>query len=185
MTSISPARVSRLDEPDFDPNLLESALDDLLKVRDVAKAARGTDRLRSLSLTHRLGAVDPWADGNNSQFERTTGRRLYEESEFCVFNVELDGTYFRQVYDALPFTCGRMRIMLLPPLTIYKMHVDSSRRAHLALRTNEDARLVFRDGFTYHVPRDGKVHVLDTTVPHSAYNAGLQDRYHLAISVVE
>lgn len=174
-----------LDEPCFDVERLRRALRDLTAAAPVVTAARGADVLRSVSLTHRVGAAEPWYDGNNSQFDRATGAKLYEEHDFSIFNHQLDHTYFREVYDSVPFTVGRMRIMVLPPMTVYKMHRDSSRRAHLSIHTNDDARLVTRDGETCHIAPDGRVHIADTRRLHTAYNAGVEQRVHLVMSIVE
>jgi hypothetical protein len=176
----------RLAEPTYDVSRLKHALEQVIELAGgVGEATRGDDRLQSISLTSRPGAVAPWLDGNNSQFDRATGARLYEETEFSVFNKAADDTYFREVYDTLPFSAGRMRLMFLAPITIYQMHRDSTRRAHLAISTNDDCRLVLRDGTTCHVPPDGHLHIADTTEYHTAYNAGDALRVHLVMSILD
>lgn len=150
----------------------------------VKTAARGRDTLSSISLTHRPGAADPLHDGSNSQFG-PLGDKVYEENEFSVFNEAFCDTYFFEIYNALPFQAGRVRLMMLPPLKIYKMHRDATKRAHIAIVTNPDCRLVFRSGQTAHVPADGRLYVADTREFHTAYNAGDSERVHLAISMAE
>ena len=52
------------------------------------------DRFRRLGLTHRPNARDPWRDAGAGQFNQETGERYFEESEFSLFNKELEDTYF-------------------------------------------------------------------------------------------
>ncbi|MEU0519516.1 hypothetical protein [Streptosporangium sp. NPDC006007] len=143
------------------------------------------DRLRRLGLTHRVNAEDPWRDAGNGQFNQETGEKYFEESEFSVFNEDLRDTYFHEVFKSLPFRPGRMRLVTLHPGEIYHMHTDASRVAHMAIRTNEDSRLLFRSGHTYHVPTDGRIHILNTLRHHSAYNAGGTDRIHLTMTLAD
>jgi hypothetical protein len=151
----------------------------------VTDPARPEDRLNGLGLTHRAGAADPWHDAGTGQFDRRTGARNFEEKEFCCFNGELKDTYFHHIYRSLPFRVGRMRLVALHPGEINHVHAETSRVAHLAITTNEDCRLLFRTGDTYYVPLDGRVHLLDTTRHHSAYNAGATIRIHLTMARAE
>lgn len=148
------------------------------------EARRGADRLRSISLTHRIDAEDEFGDGNQSQFA-PDGTKVYREEEFSVFNENLKGTYFWHVYRTLPFPVGRMRLMILAPRTIYQMHRDGTTRAHIAIHTTKDCRLVGPDGATFHIPADGRVYVADTRRRHTAYNAGVVERVHLAVSMAD
>jgi hypothetical protein len=151
-------------------------------------AVRATDRpdgstLRSISLTHRPGAVDPFYDGNATQFD-SANNKLFEEAEFSVFNEELIGTEFHRVYRRLPFGVGRMRINLLPSGTAFPMHIDSAPRAHLALETDKRGSfLMSQTGEAYHVPVDGNAYIFDTRLEHTAFNAMTQDRVHLTAAL--
>ncbi len=136
-------------------------------------------------LTHRRDAADPWRDAAVGQFDPVTGEQRYAEEEFCCFLDACRDLVFHDIYRAVPFRVGRMRLITLDPVDIYHMHVDATRKAHVAVETDEDCRLLFRTGFTYHVPTDGRVHVLDTRTPHSAYNAGAAPRVHLVMSILD
>ena len=85
----------------------------------------------------------------------------------------------------MPFRIGRMRLNLLPPLTVFSMHRDSAPRAHIALTTNPDCFLTSGDGQAHHVPADGNVHVFDTTLPHTAFNSSHEDRIHLTMALAD
>jgi len=170
--------------PTFDIRQVESAYAAIRQRVQPGESNRNGDVIRTISLTHRPGATDPFYDGNQSQFDQL-GRKVYREDLFTVFNEELRDTYFWTVYRSLPFRIGRMRLIVLPPATIYRMHRDATKRAHLAITTNPDCRLTWRDGNSFHVPADGSVYVTDTTIEHTAYNAGRSERVHLVMSMVE
>jgi hypothetical protein len=176
--------VESLSEPQFDIAAILAAYDTVRMRATARTASRGDDTLSSISLTHRPGAVDPLHDGSNSQFD-SSGRMVYQEKDFRVFNKVFEDTYFFEIYRALPFFPGRMRLMILPPLKIYGMHRDATKRAHIAIVTNPDCRITFRNGDSFHIPADGRVYVADTRSLHTAYNAGHCERVHLAISMAE
>jgi Aspartyl/Asparaginyl beta-hydroxylase len=172
----------RLRHPVFDIERLQESYQEVRAVATPAVSSRGGSCLRSISLTHRPGAEQPLFDGNVSQFKN--GARVYEESQFSEFNHMFRDTYFYEVYRALPFQVGRMRLMHLDPVTVYGMHCDGARRAHLAIDTNVDCLILFRSGEALHIPDDGTVWIIDATQPHTAVNASERERVHLAISIV-
>src|SRR5690606_14930882 len=99
-----------------------------------------------------------------------TNQKLFLERDFSIFNPDFMDTRFYDVYQRMPFKVGRMRLNLLPPLTVFTMHRDSAPRAHIALTTNPDCFLTSGDGQTHHIPADGNVHIFDTQLPHTAFN---------------
>lgn len=139
--------------------------------------------LRSISLTHRPGAPEPLYDGNNTQYDPETNKKFFLEEDFTEFNTAFTGTLFHELYLSMPFSIGRMRLNLLPPLTVFSMHRDSAPRAHFVLDTNPACFLISGDGQAHHVLADGNVHVYDTTLPHTAFNASRQNRMHLTMSL--
>lgn len=136
-------------------------------------------------LTHRKGVADPWRDAALGQYDQVTGQKRYEEEEFSEFNEQCLDLVFHDIVKSMPFKVGRTRLITLNPVDIYHMHVDSTRKAHVAIVTNEHSRFLFGSGLTYHVPVDGRVYVFDTKTPHSAYNAGSGDRVHLVMSIID
>lgn len=121
-----------------------------------------------------VGAVLAADDGHvrlvDHSLAKTYWQRRLDSSIYASVVVDRSRRHVLVTATSGLVACGRTRLMLLPSLTVYKMHKDSARRAHIAVRTNADTRLVFRDGFSYHVPPNGRLHVLNTTVPHPAYN---------------
>lgn len=141
--------------------------------------------LRSISLTHRPGAIQPMYDGNNTQYDPANNQKLFLERDFSIFNDELKSTPFHDVYRSMPFTVGRMRLNLLPPKVVFPMHRDSAPRAHIALLTNPDCFLTSQTPEIHHIPADGNVYIFDTTLPHTAFNASQQGRIHLTMSLAD
>ncbi len=75
--------------------------------------------LHSISLTHRPDATEPVYDGNNTQYNPTSDEKLFLEKDFSVFNEDFGDTIFYEIYRQAPFNIGRMRLNLLPPLTVF------------------------------------------------------------------
>jgi hypothetical protein len=94
-------------------------------------------------------------------------------------------TALKQLIPALPFPFSIMRLSVLPPNTIISMHTDASCHAQLAITTNDDCFVAARSGETKHVPVDGKLYVISTTLPHTAFNASSEERIHLSISIYD
>ncbi|MEU8980794.1 aspartyl/asparaginyl beta-hydroxylase domain-containing protein [Streptomyces sp. NPDC048309] len=185
LTTVDAELVELVPGLEFSHDKLVEAYHQYLERVPLPASGKEEDRFRRLGLTHRPHAEDPWRDAGNGQFNQETGEKNFEESEFSLFNEELKDTYFYEIYQNLPFRAGRIRLVTLHPGEIYHMHTDASRVAHMSIQTNEDSRLLFRTGYTYHVPTDGQVHILNTTRHHSAYNAGGTDRIHMTMTLAD
>ncbi|WP_280385326.1 aspartyl/asparaginyl beta-hydroxylase domain-containing protein [Nocardia wallacei] len=168
----------------FDVNLLRKACEEVMERVAPMVTDRAGDRVTCVSLTHRPEAVDPLSDGLQSQFA-PDGTLRYLESEFTCFNEEFADTYFATVWRSVTalMPVGRMRLMIVGPQQLYRMHADATKRAHLAIHTDPDAFLVGPDGQGHHVPADGRLRVFDTRLRHTAFNAGTTERVHLTMSV--
>jgi len=110
---------------------------------------------------------------------------LHWEQEFRYFLPEFKTSYLHEIHGAvnaeLGGTVGRMRLMKLSPRECYTFHKDDNVRYHLAVRTNPKAFVAFEAGLR-HIPADGRLYRVDTTVPHTALNGGGEDRIHVVIS---
>ncbi|MGN2641027.1 aspartyl/asparaginyl beta-hydroxylase domain-containing protein [Nocardia takedensis] len=170
----------------FDIALLRQAYNDALDLVEPINTERDGEPLRCVSMTHRPDAEDPLTDGLLSQFT-PNGHMRYHEREFSCFNPMFSGTYFAVVHRAVSalMPIGRMRLMILAPGTVYRMHADATKRAHLAIHTDPDAYLVGPGGQGHHIPADGRLRVFDTRARHTAFNAGVVDRVHLLLSVAD
>ena len=104
------------------------------------------------------------------------GRR---EHEFTMFNADYIDTPVYNLYEHLSklFNIGRFRLMVTQPKQCYTWHKDETKRLHVPLVTNPGARMVIGDT-AYHL-QAGKLYITDTTLPHTAFNGSMHDRYHL------
>ncbi|WP_280335674.1 aspartyl/asparaginyl beta-hydroxylase domain-containing protein [Nocardia wallacei] len=170
----------------FDLNLLRQACAQVLERVAPMVADRAGDPVTCVSLTHRREAADRLGDGLVSQFA-PDGTMRYLEREFCCFNDDFADTYFAVVWRSLTalMPVGRMRLMVVRPQQVYRMHADATKRAHLAIHTDPDAFLVGPDGQGYHVPADGRLRVFDTRLRHTVFHAGTTDRVHLLMAVAD
>ena len=101
-------------------------------------------------------------------------------SDFIILNEVYEDTIFA---DIIRDTRGeRARLMIKRRHTTYSVHQDKTPRYHLALITNPDAYFIFPTlNEIIHIPADGFVYEVDTTIQHSFVNCG-EDRTHLVIS---
>lgn len=168
----------------FDVNLLRSAYEEVKARVEPMVGDRSGDPLTCISLTHRPDATDRLAD--ESQFA-PEGTLRYLERELCCFNEDFADTYFAVVHQAMSavLPVGRMRLMIVRPGRVYRMHADATKRAHLAIHTDPEAFLVGPTGRGHHVPVDGRVRVFDTRLRHTAFNAGSAERVHVVMSVAD
>tara|TARA_Y100001951_G_C11243689_1_gene242080 strand:- start:167 stop:706 length:540 start_codon:yes stop_codon:yes gene_type:complete len=127
--------------------------------------------LQRNSLNHR----DPFTEGAGSF--RNTGKI---ESNYNVLLELYEGTVFDEIIWDVDGV--RARIMMKSMHTTYSVHSDATLRYHLALKTNPNAYFIFPTlNEVIHIPADGYVYAVDTTIPHSFVNCG-EDRTHLVIS---
>ena len=126
------------------------------------------------SITGRKGPAG--VDGNNPAEDRI----LMSQSDYIILNDIYEGTVFADVIRDMHGE--RSRIMHMQPRTSYFVHQDKTPRYHLALITNPNAYFIFPTlNEIVHIPADGYVYEVDTTILHSFVNCG-PDRTHLVIS---
>ena len=108
------------------------------------------------------------------------------QSEFTIFNKELNGTYLESVHDTIAkdYNFGRMRVMAMPHKKCMSIHVDTSKRIHIPVVTNENCLMII-DNQVYHMPATGDAYLTDTTKPHTALNANHSFmRLHLLFDLI-
>jgi len=126
------------------------------------------------SITGRKGPAG--VDGNNPAEDRI----LMSQSDYIILNDIYEGTVFADVVRDM--NGERSRVMHMQPRTSYFVHQDKTPRYHLALITNPNAYFIFPTlNEIVHIPADGYVYEVDTTILHSFVNCG-PDRTHLVIS---
>lgn len=79
---------------------------------------------------------------------------------------------------------GEARLLKLDCAESYTAHSDPDDRIHLAITTNPHAYLIDCDNQKmYHLPSDGKIYKMDTSLMHVASNFGARPRIHLNIRI--
>lgn len=175
----------RATELRFDLDRLQSELKTLLSRHPFHPHAM------QISLTHSELArteEEKIYDGVGSLWDREKKIYLRSEAEFCIFNESLKDTYFYEVYlkicDWSPYAIGRVRLMLRPPGSCYRMHWDDDIRFHLALITNEHSYFLYKTGEIFQIPANGVLYIFDARTTHTGFNAGFSDRIHLVFDTI-
>jgi len=123
--------------------------------------------------------VNPYTDGVGEHRDKKD-RIIKDQSEFTILNEIYEGTVFADMIEDV--NGERARIMHMNAYTTYSVHKDKSPRYHLALITNPNAYFIFPTlNEIFHIPEDGCLYEVDTTILHSFVNCG-PDRTHLVIS---
>ena len=123
--------------------------------------------------------VNPYTDGAGENRDKKD-RIIKDQSEFTILNEIYEGTVFADMIHDV--NGERARIMYMNAYTAYSVHKDNSPRYHLALITNPNAYFIFPTlDEIIHIPDDGCLYEVDTTLLHSFVNCGT-DRTHLVIS---
>ena len=138
-------------------------------------AVSGDESLQTCLQYNSLSEGNPFTDGAGSfrgtdkvELDYNILHRIYEGSVLADIIRDLNGV--------------RSRIMTKKMHTTYSIHADHAPRYHLALITNPNAYFIFPTlNEITHIPADGYVYEVDTTIPHSFVNCG-PDRTHLVIS---
>lgn len=94
---------------------------------------------------------------------------------------EFKGTPIGDVIESIE-NPGEARLLKLKPGETYTAHTDPDDRYHIAVFTNEYSYIIdFNSNLMHHLPSDGKLWKMDTSIPHVASNFGSRDRIHLVI----
>ena len=101
------------------------------------------------------------------------------ENDYNLLNTGYMGTLFENIIDELDAV--RSRVMVKKKHTTYSIHTDKAPRYHMALETNPHAYFLFPETKEIiHIPADGYIYEVDTTIPHTFINCG-EDRTHLVM----
>ena len=155
---------------------------------------------RQIGLTQSLGdnAKEAWYDatgslqyvwGNDAVDDHGNLKKqqiVRKESDFSFTVQEFKDTIFFEIIETLRsnYRLGRVRLMMSRPKSCLSWHTDSERRLHIPIITNPGAHLVIENEAT-HLPADGSVYIANTTLYHTAFNAGLEPRVHLVACMLD
>lgn len=155
-------------------------------VKNHKKTAPDTQDLTrpySITLTHNPGLEE--SKGNLVSYADIHNQRYFDRNNRAILQDEYAKTSLGKLVGILPFPFSIMRISVLPPSTIIGMHTDNAAHAQLALVTNRDCFVAARSGEAHHIPADGVLYVISTTLPHTAFNASEYERLHLSVSIFD
>lgn len=124
-------------------------------------------------------------DGGLVSYDTVHDQAHFDRDKPAVLKAEYQKTAFKDLVAKLPFPFSIIRLSVLPPTTIIGMHTDESCHAQLAMYTNQDCFVAARSGETKHVPTDGKLYIISTTLPHMAFNSSQEERVHVSISIFD
>ena len=109
--------------------------------------------------------------GSMSRFPERT------ENGYHRLNPIFKGTIFESIIEAY----SRARFLTMVMHSTYSVHQDKASRLHLAIDTHPNAYFFWPDQKEFvHIPADGYLYWVDTTLPHTFVNAG-PDRTHLVM----
>ena len=135
-----------------------------------------------------VGSLD--YDYNNWNFEDEqkglpppANETPYGESDFTLVNPQLKGSVLEEIIRSLQesFGIGRTRLMYLGKKQCLSWHVDSTPRLHIPIIVNDRCRMVWDDCVLE--MKEGLAYWVDTTLPHTVFNGGLEERVHFVASL--
>jgi len=123
--------------------------------------------------------IKDWRE-NDENYAFYQERFRKKQSEYTILNEVYEGTVFADIIRDVNGI--RSRIIYRNSCTTNSVHKDNSPRYHLALITNPNAYFIFPTlNEVFHIPADGCVYEVDTTILHTFVNCG-PDRTHLIIA---
>ena len=139
-----------------------------------------------LTKLHKISYIDQIIDQVNSMnldmkrkpLNETKGNILTGDYTLIP---EIVNTPIGKLLDSLG-DIGEARLLVLESGESYTAHTDPDDRLHLAITTNPDCYLIDLDNLQmHHLPVDGYVWHMDTSVRHVASNYGGKPRIHLNV----
>jgi hypothetical protein len=150
------------------------------------------DYRNQICLTNKPGCNDPYYKGVGSLYHNDGIRKQIEhidkESDYTEFNKNLYNSYFYHIYNCWTgdygLKLGRIRLMKLNKKCCLSWHVDTDKRIHLPIITDEKCKVVI-DDHAFHLPANGNSFIVDTTLPHTVFNGSMNtERVHLVGTIL-
>ena len=106
------------------------------------------------------------------------------EEQFTEFNEELKDTYFYHIHNKLSdmYNLGRGRLMLMKHKVALTWHGDIEERVHVPIISNPGNKLAIMNK-CYQL-KEGMSYVVNTIMPHSAFNGGFDNRVTLVYHIL-
>lgn len=133
-------------------------------------------------LQTRDASCDDWEYGVG----QTTMYEKFNPREINKLQPSLVGSEIEQFLAWLEVPVWRTRLMMVPPKTVYSLHIDGDFRLHLPIFTNPACYFMFPEkdntAKLYHLPADGTVHWTNTRKMHTMMNCSLNEhRLHMVM----
>ena len=159
----------------FDIEEIQKALNDIKHLF--------VDNRTQVSITHTLLEYD----GKNKWYEGCIPEFLQHglwEAQFTEFNKELEDTYFCHIHNKLAdmYNLGRGRLMLMKHKVALTWHSDIEERVHIPIISNPGNKLAIMNK-CYQL-KEGVPYVVNTIMPHSAFNGGFDSRITLVYHIL-
>ena len=178
----------------FDPNKLQGALKQVLKIKNYDDAG-GITNFGAICLNQIPGDPDStkgnstrgiyWTkpDSTKKEFQRD---KIIIERAYTEFVKDFEHTYFKEVYEKLSkkFKLGRVRILLKQPRSTLSWHRDPEPRLHIPIITNPGCIMVI-ENVAKHLPANGSVYITNNLKYHNAFNGGEENRVHLVACLTD
>lgn len=111
------------------------------------------------------------------------------EHLYTDWHEELQGSYIQEIVENFPINIGRARLLELTELDMQHFHVDLTPVITIPIFTHWKCMFAWAKpkGLSYmvHLPADGNAYFLNTSINHTALNAGVPNRIHLTLHCVD
>lgn len=165
----------------YDLQQIKAEVASALKAIDISKLT-----VKQLLLTCPTETSNHDFYGTGKIYDKTQKKYLIPQESFCEFNPRFRDTYLESIWKDFPFPVGRVRLMMLTQKHAYSLHCDAEPRFHIAVDTNPDCYLIYKDRPEwFHVPADGHLYRVETNYFHSAMNCSEELRTHIVFDGLE
>ena len=92
--------------------------------------------------------------------------------------------YINEIRDYFPFA-HQFSIAVHPPCTQINLHIDTDDfyKIHVPIFSNNSSLFIFEPRREYILPDEGKMYLVNTSVPHGTLNNGKDNRVHLFFKI--
>lgn len=172
----------------IDGDRLTNEFESLLpEIENIGWWSTGTQHQYQFAVQSLLNSENPYHEscGPQPTLNKNDSENPLTEGSFNVLNDLFAGTYFEEILSMFPIEVTRVRILKLNPKCCYRFHRDMTYKFHIPLITNPSNMFIFPEQYHKHIlhlPADGHVYYVDTSVPHTFLNGGNEERYHIVLS---
>jgi|TARA_B110000438_G_scaffold152328_1_gene146331 hypothetical protein len=135
---------------------------------------------------HKLKGVTGWALQSNLEdlTKPCPPYNITKEEKYEYRDTKLMFGLAKKLQDKFPFA-HQFSVSVHPPGALINFHKDTDEylKIHIPIRTNSKAFFKFEPNRRYVLPADGRMTLVNTSIPHGTHNEGESDRVHLFFKV--